>query len=89
MSGSDLEEMRPVKEGGRLRGWVMLASVLGLMWLVTYLLLPWAQNLPLVRPVMRIIADADIDAGAYFYTQSEETARAQMYVRNSVEPPCR
>jgi hypothetical protein len=73
--------------GGRTRRWMGLGVALGAMWVMVYVVLPWGQNLPFVRPVMQIIADADIDAGTYFYTQSEETAQAQMFVRNTMRTP--
>lgn len=73
--------------GGRMRRWMGLGAALGAMWVMVYVVLPWSQNLPFVRPVMQIIADADIDAGTYFYTQSEETAQAQMFVRNTMRTP--
>ena len=69
---------------GLLRGWIGLAAGLGLIWAMAYVILPWGQTLPPVRPVMQAIEEAGVDAGAYWYTQSEETADAQMYVRNAV-----
>lgn len=68
----------------RVRAWLMLVLGLGLMWMVAYVILPWGQTLPHVGPVMANIAEANIDAGTYWYTQSEETARAQMFVRNAI-----
>jgi hypothetical protein len=66
------------------RAWLKLALGLALIWVMAFVLLPWGQGLPHIRPIMTIITDANIDAGAYWYTQSEETARSQMYVRHAI-----
>jgi len=68
----------------RVRGWVGLGLGLGLLWLMTYVVLPWGNTLPYIQPIMVAIDEADIDAGAYWYTQSEETAVAQMYVGHAI-----
>ena len=39
------------------------------------------QRLPLVNPVMQVVAEADIKVGQYWYTQSEETAQGVRHVR--------
>jgi hypothetical protein len=67
-----------------LRAWLGLAFGLGLLWAATYIVLPWGQTLPYIKPIMQAIEESNIDAGAYWYTQSEETALAQMYVRHAI-----
>jgi hypothetical protein len=74
----------PLTAGKRLLPWLGLVLGLGLIWIMAYVILPWGQTLPHIRPIMVTIEQADIDAGSYWYTQSEETARAQMYVRNAI-----
>jgi hypothetical protein len=74
------DERSPGRQG---RAWLRLALGLGLIWAMAFVILPWGQKLPHIRPIMKTITDANIDAGAYWYTQSEETAPAQMYVRNA------
>jgi len=69
---------------GRLRGWFGLAMGLAAIWIMTYVVLPWGNRLPLVAPIMHAIETSNIDAGTYWYTQSEETAVAQMYVRHAI-----
>lgn len=66
------------------RGWIGLFVGLGLLWMLTYVVLPWSKTLPYIQPVMQAIDASDIDAGAYWYTQSEETAIAQMYVGHAI-----
>ncbi len=67
-----------------LRGWLSLAVGLGLLWTATYIVLPWGQTLPYIQPIMKAIKESDINAGTYWYTQSEETALAKMYVRHAI-----
>jgi hypothetical protein len=69
---------------GPLRGWLGLVTGLAAFWLLVFVALPLAQRLPLVRPVMEIITEADVDAGSYWYTQSEETTQGALYVRNKL-----
>ncbi|MFO7728622.1 MAG: hypothetical protein R6X11_09870 [Desulfonatronovibrio sp.] len=47
-----------------------------MIWLLIFVVLPWAQKLPLIKPIMEIITEADLDTNQYFYTQSEETYQA-------------
>jgi hypothetical protein len=69
---------------GPLRALLGMAIGLGLLWAAIYIVLPWGQTLPYIQPIMQAIEESDIDAGAYWYTQSEETALAQMYVRHAI-----
>ena len=57
---------------------------LAVFWVLVFVVLPLGQRLPLIKPVMEIIVESGVDAGAYFYTQSEETAYAVMYVNHTV-----
>ena len=75
------DNVQPGKCG---RAWLGLAFGLAFIWMMAFVILPWGQTLPHIRPIMDKIAEANIDAGTYWYTQSEETARAQMYVRNTI-----
>jgi len=70
--------------GSRLSSWLRLGLGLGVVWVLAYVLLPWASGLSPVRPIMEALAESGADATHYFYTQSEETALAQMYVRNTL-----
>ncbi len=80
---SDHEKRR--REGARSSGWGGMLLGLGLLWLLIGVVLPWGQELPGVRPIMAAIKSADIDAGTYWYSQSETTAVAQNYVRNALD----
>ena len=70
--------------GNKLRGWLGLAIGLGFIWMMGFVILPWGQTLPHIQPIMQAIETSDIDAGAYWYTQSEKTAIAQVFVRHAL-----
>ncbi len=80
------------KEGGgtqdpkrkKIRGWLRLAAGLAMIWIMAYVVLPWGNKLPFIAPIMQAIEVSGIDAGTYWYTQSEETAVAQMYVGHAI-----
>jgi hypothetical protein len=84
MHGTENVEQKQSTVGKGMRAWLKLALGLALIWAMAFVLLPWGQSLPLIRPIMTIITEANIDAGSYWYTQSEETARSQMYVRHAI-----
>jgi len=65
-------------------GWIALAGGLALLWATAYVILPWGSKLPYIQPIMQAIEASEIDAAAYWYTQSEETARAQMFVHHAI-----
>jgi hypothetical protein len=67
------------------RGWLGLGIGLAAIWLITFVILPGIQRLPLIKPVMEIIAESGVNAGSYWYTQLEETADGSMYVRNTLD----
>lgn len=70
---------------GALRGWLGLTIGLACIWFLAFVALPQGSKLPLVEPVMKAISEADINASAYWYTQSEETPGAAMFVRTRVK----
>ncbi|TVQ96826.1 MAG: hypothetical protein EA399_15115 [Desulfovibrionales bacterium] len=69
---------------GKLKGWIGLAAGVALVWVMASIVLPWGQTLPHIRPVMEAIADSNVDTGTYWYSQCENTAVAQMHIRNTL-----
>lgn len=84
MGSEAVDATRTSTGKGALRGWLGLALGVGLIWTAMYVVLPWGKTLPYIKPIMTAIDASDIDTTAYWYTQSEETAIAQMYVRNVI-----
>lgn len=82
-TGTTVDRKDTPKRGG-VRGWFGLALGLAAIWVMAYVVLPWGNRLPLIAPIMQAIEVSGIDAGTYWYTQSEETAVAQMYVRHAI-----
>lgn len=68
-----------------IKQWCRLALGIGALGLVIFLVLPWLRTLPGIRPVMDVIAEEGIDANVYFYTGSEEVARAERHVRQVLQ----
>ncbi|MFH7319829.1 hypothetical protein ACHHRT_04355 [Desulfurivibrio sp. D14AmB] len=76
--------MEQTKRKQASRGWAGLLLGLGLFWLLTWVVLPWGQNLPGLQPVMAAIIAADVDTSTYWYSQSEKTAGAENHIRNAL-----
>lgn len=62
-----------------------LLTGLAMIWMFMFVALPWVKTLPVIKPIMDIIAEADIDANQYFYTQSEETFQAGPHIKFRLE----
>jgi len=56
-----------------------------MIWMFMFVALPLAKTLPVIKPIMDIITEADIDANQYFYTQSEETFQAGPHIQFRLE----
>jgi hypothetical protein len=85
-TGAHASSTRLTADRGNVLGnWVRLALGLAALWLLTFVILPLGQRLPVVEPVMQAIVKADIKATQYWYTQSEETAYSAMYLRHTLE----
>ena len=75
----------PGRGRGPLKGWLGLAFGLAALWFLTFVALPLGQKLPFVAPWMAIVAERDINASAYYYTQLDETAEGSLFVRKKLE----
>ncbi len=76
------EKSRPSRSF--LGKWLHFGLCIMAFWLLVFVVLPLGQRLPLVKPVMGVIKESGVDVSAYFYTQSEETAYAVMFVNSTV-----
>jgi len=74
----------PNGPSSKARGLMGLGLGIFAFWLLTYVVLPTGQKLPVVKPVMDVLIAEDVDAGSYWYTQSEETAVGAMYIKNTL-----
>ena len=81
---TDTSSRNPRGQRGKSRGLTGLAFGILAFWLLTYVVLPAGQKLPVVKPVMDVLIAEEVDSGAYWYTQSEETAVGAMYIANTL-----
>jgi hypothetical protein len=65
-----------------LTRWIRLALCLLAVLAFIFVLGPWLARAPMVKPLTSFIEERDIDAGAYFYTEVEAFAEADMHMRN-------
>lgn len=72
---------------GRLKSWLKLLLGIGALWFLTYVLGPFVDNLPWIKPVTTFIDDSGINAPAFYYTGVEEVGEAVNSIRNSLEYP--
>jgi hypothetical protein len=63
--------------------WLMLCAAIFLLWLFMFVIAPWVGTFPLVKPLAQFIEDTGIDASALYYTEIDETAEAEMYLRDA------
>lgn len=80
----DTASPMPTGASSKARGLMGLGLGILAFWLLTYVVLPAGQKLPVVKPVMDVLIAEDVDAGSYWYTQSEETAVGAMYIKNTL-----
>ncbi|MCP4724684.1 MAG: hypothetical protein GY863_06595 [bacterium] len=46
---------------------------------------PFIEKLPIVDPLIKVIVERNIDAGAMYYTDIEEFSTAEINIRNSLD----
>lgn len=69
---------------GAIRRWAAFFAGLFFIWLFMFVLAPWLQGSPAVRPLARFIAERGIDASALYYTEVEEASLAETHMRNTI-----
>jgi hypothetical protein len=72
---------------GRLKPWLKLLVGIAALWFFTYVVGPFFDNLPWIKPVTSFIDDSGINAPAFYYTGVEEVGEAVNSIRNSLEYP--
>lgn len=74
--------------GVLLRIGALLLSM-ALIWIFIFVIAPWIQKLPYVKPLADYIEENDIDAGALYYTEVEEFSEAERNMRDTMDYPPR
>jgi hypothetical protein len=72
---------------GRLKAWLKLGLGVALLLFFMYVVGPFLDTLPGIKPVTRFIDDSGINAPAFYYTGVEEVGDAVVSIRNSLEYP--
>jgi len=72
---------------GRLKSWFKLCIGVAVLFFLFYVVGPFLDNLPGIKPVVDFVDDSGINAAAFYYTGVEEVADSVVYIRNSLEYP--
>jgi len=72
---------------GRLKSWFKLFIGIAALWFLTYVVGPFFDNLPWIKPAVSFIDDSGINTPAFYYTGVEEVGDAVVSIRNSLEYP--
>ncbi len=73
------------RPSGIFRKWAALLFGVFLIWLFMFVIAPWIQKSPSVKPLADFIEESGIDASALFYTEVEEASDAELYMRSTLE----
>jgi len=72
---------------GRLKSWFKLCLGIAVLWFLIYVVGPFVDNLPWIKPAVSFIDDSGINTPAFYYTGVEEVGEAVVSIRNSLEYP--
>jgi len=72
---------------GRLKSWLKLFIGIAALWFLTYVVGPFVDNLPWIKPATSFIDDSGINTPAFYYTAVEEVGDAEAFIRNSLKYP--
>jgi len=72
---------------GSLKSWLQLCIGVAFLLFFVYVVGPFLDSLPGIKPVTDFIDDSGINAPAFYYTGVEEVGDAVNYIRNSLEYP--
>jgi hypothetical protein len=72
---------------GRLKAWFKLCIGVAVLLFFIYVIGPFVDNLPGIKPVTDFIDESGINTPAFYYTGVEEVGEAVVSIRNSLEYP--
>jgi hypothetical protein len=72
---------------GRLKSWFKLCIGVAVLLFLIYVVGPFVDNLPGIKPLADFVDDSGINAAAFYYTGVEEVADSVVSIRNSLEYP--
>jgi hypothetical protein len=50
-----------------------------------FVIAPWIETFPMVKPLTEFIEESGIDASALYYTEVEEASEAELNMRSTME----
>ena len=72
---------------GHLKSWLKLFAGVAVLLFLFYVVGPFLDSLPGIKPVADFVDDSGINAAAFYYTGVEEVGDAVISIRNSLEYP--
>jgi hypothetical protein len=77
--------MTTSKPRSRIRAWATLSLCLLMIWGFGAFVGPWfVERIPIMKEIVNIIEEQDINASAYFYTEIEASYEGERYLRESL-----
>ncbi len=70
-----------------IRKWAALFFGFLLVWVFMFVIAPWIQKSPSVKPLAEFIEESGIDASALYYTEVDEVGDAETNIRNTLKFP--
>ena len=67
--------------------WLAFGAGLFLIWVFMFVMAPWIEKTPAVKPLTDFIEERGIDASALYYTEVEEASIAELSIRSTMEYP--
>ncbi len=77
----------PQSPPGRLKSWLKLCLGVAVLLFLIYVVGPFVDDLPGIKPIASFVDDSGINAAAFYYTGVEEVGDAVVSIRNSLEYP--
>lgn len=68
-----------------VRKWMTLLASFFIVWIFMFVIAPWVQTSPAIKPLATFIEETGIDASALFYTEVEEASEAELNMRTTME----
>jgi hypothetical protein len=65
--------------------WIALLLCFSLVWVFMFVIAPWIETFPMVKPLTEFIEESGIDASALYYTEVEEASEAELNMRSTME----
>ena len=69
---------------GLMKRWGGLFIGIFIIWLLMAYAAPWGRQTATLRPIMDVIEERGIDATAYYYTDIEEFAEAELNITHTM-----